>query len=49
MWELTSHKIVISRDVIFVENQFQMKDQDSSTVKEKSYTLQVYMENNLEK
>lgn len=49
MWELTSHKIVISRDVIFVKNQLQMKDKDSSTVKENLYTLQVYMENNLEK
>ena len=48
LWDPTAHKIVISRDVIFVENQLQMKNGDDDTVKEKSETVPVYMENNPE-
>ncbi|KAH9648399.1 F-box associated ubiquitination effector family protein [Citrus sinensis] len=44
-----AHKIVISRDVIFVKYQLQRKDGDDSTIKEKSETVLVYVENNLEK
>ena len=36
LWDPTAHKIVISRDVIFVEDQLQMRDEDDSIVKEKS-------------
>ncbi|KAH9649806.1 hypothetical protein KPL70_026120 [Citrus sinensis] len=48
LWDPTAHKIVISRDVIFVENQLQMKDGDDGTVKEKSEIVPVYVENNPE-
>ncbi|KAH9768487.1 Integrase catalytic domain-containing protein [Citrus sinensis] len=48
LWDPTAHKIVISRDVIFVEDQLQMKDGDDGTVKEKSETVPVYVENNPE-
>ncbi|KAH9754808.1 cysteine-rich receptor-like protein kinase 8 [Citrus sinensis] len=48
LWDPTAHKIVISRDVIFVEDQLQMKDEDDSTVKEKSETVPIYVENNIE-
>ncbi|KAH9698769.1 hypothetical protein KPL71_024127 [Citrus sinensis] len=48
LWNLTAHKIVISRDVIFVEDQLQRKDEDDSTVKEKSETVPVYVKNNPE-
>ncbi|KAH9681067.1 Integrase catalytic domain-containing protein [Citrus sinensis] len=48
LWDPTAHKIVISRDVIFIEDQLQRKDEDDSTVKEKSETVPVYVENNLE-
>ncbi|KAH9651797.1 Integrase catalytic domain-containing protein [Citrus sinensis] len=48
LWDPTAHKIVISRDVIFVEDQLQRKDGDDGTVKEKSETVPVYVENNLE-
>ena len=34
---------------IFVEYQLQMRDEDDSTVKEKSETVPVYLKNNLEK
>ncbi|KAH9726512.1 hypothetical protein KPL70_008282 [Citrus sinensis] len=37
LWDPTAHKIVISRDVIFIED---------SSVKEKSKTISVYVENN---
>lgn len=30
LWDLTAHKIIISRDVIFVENQLQIKDDDDT-------------------
>ena len=46
LWDPTAHKIVISRDVIFVEDQLQRKDGDNNTAKEKSETLLVYVENN---
>ncbi|KAH9794327.1 hypothetical protein KPL71_004856 [Citrus sinensis] len=49
LWDLTAHKIVISRDVIFVEDQLQRRDKDDNTVKEKSETIPVYVKNNLEK
>ena len=42
-------KIVISRGVIFVKDQLQRKDDDDSTMKEKSKTVPVYVENNAEK
>ncbi|KAH9672314.1 hypothetical protein KPL70_017673 [Citrus sinensis] len=48
LWDPTAHKIVISRDVIFIEDQLQRKDRDDSTVKEKSETVLVYVENNPE-
>ncbi|KAH9700446.1 hypothetical protein KPL71_024696 [Citrus sinensis] len=48
LWDPTAHKIVISRDVIFIEDQLQMRDEDDSSVKEKSETIPVYVENNLE-
>ncbi|KAH9679836.1 hypothetical protein KPL71_026295 [Citrus sinensis] len=48
LWDPTAHKIVISRDVIFVEDQLQMRDEDDSSVKEKSETIPVYVENNPE-
>ncbi|KAH9767897.1 Integrase catalytic domain-containing protein [Citrus sinensis] len=48
LWDPTAHKIIISRDVIFVEDQLQRKDGDNSTAKEKSETVPVYVENNPE-
>ena len=48
LWNLTAHKIVISRDVIFIEDQLQMRYGDDSIVKEKSETVSVYVENNPE-
>ncbi|KAH9656856.1 hypothetical protein KPL70_022839 [Citrus sinensis] len=48
LWDPTAHKIVISKDVIFIEDQLQRRDEDDSTVKEKSETVPVYVENNLE-
>ncbi|KAH9681068.1 hypothetical protein KPL71_026802 [Citrus sinensis] len=48
LWDPTAHKIVISRDVIFIEDQLQRKDEDDSIVKEKSETVSVYVENNPE-
>ena len=44
----TAHKIVVSRDVIFVEDQLQMKDENDSTVKEKSEIVSIHVENNPE-
>ena len=50
LWDPTAHKIVISKDVIFVEDQLQRRDDDDdSTVKEKSEIVPVYVKNNLEK
>ncbi|KAH9679088.1 Integrase catalytic domain-containing protein [Citrus sinensis] len=48
LWDPTAHKIVISRDVMFIEDQLQRKDKDYSSVKEKSKTIPVYVENNPE-
>ena len=48
LWDPTAHKIVISKDVIFVEDQLQRKDGDNGTVKEKLETVPIYVENNLE-
>ena len=36
------------RYVIFIEDELQMRDEDDSSVKEKSETIPVYVENNLE-
>ena len=47
LWDPIAHKIVISRDVIFVEDQLQRRDEDDGTAKEKSETVPVYVENNL--
>ena len=33
LWDLNAHKIVISRDIIFVEDQMQKRDMDDSTIK----------------
>ncbi|KAH9745940.1 hypothetical protein KPL70_004260 [Citrus sinensis] len=49
LWDPTAHKIVINKDVIFVEDQLQRRNKDDSTVKEKSETIPVYVKNNLEK
>ena len=43
LWDLTAHKIVISRNVIFVEDQPQMRDEDDSIVKEKLEIVPVYV------
>ncbi|KAH9753523.1 hypothetical protein KPL71_015101 [Citrus sinensis] len=48
LWDPTEHKIVISRDVIFIKDQLQRRDEDDSSVKEKSETIPVYVENNPE-
>ncbi|KAH9754149.1 Integrase catalytic domain-containing protein [Citrus sinensis] len=48
LWDPTAHKIVISRDAIFVKDQLQRRDEDDGTTKEKSETVPVYVENNLE-
>ena len=48
LWNPTAHKIVISRDVIFMEDQLQMRDENNSSVKEKSEIIPVYVENNPE-
>ena len=47
LWDPTAHKIVISRDIIFVEDLLQMKYEDDGIIKEKSETVPVYVENNL--
>lgn len=44
----TAHKIVVSRDVIFVEDQLQRKDENDSTVKEESKTVSIHVETNPE-
>ena len=48
LWDPTAHKFIISKDVIFIEDQLQMRDEDDSKIKEKSETILVYMENNPE-
>ena len=47
LWDPTAHKIVISRDVIFIEDQLQNRDEDDTTIKEKSKIVPVYVKNNL--
>ena len=47
LWDPTAHKVVISRDVIFVEDQLQ-KEEDNVTSKENSETTDVQVENNPE-
>ncbi|KAK9181573.1 hypothetical protein WN944_024711 [Citrus x changshan-huyou] len=47
LWDPTAHKIVISKDVIFIEDQLQMRDEDDSSVKEKSEIVPVSVKNNL--
>ncbi|KAH9685636.1 Integrase catalytic domain-containing protein [Citrus sinensis] len=42
VYDPTAHKIVISRDVIFIEDQLQVRDKDDSSVKEKPETIPVY-------
>ena len=49
LWDPTTHKIIIIRDVTFIEDQWQMRDKDDSIVKEKSKIVPVYVKNNLEK
>ena len=46
LWDPITHKIVISKDFIFVKDQLQMGDKNNNTVKEKSETISVYVENN---
>ena len=46
LWDPTAHKIVISTNVIFVEDQLQRKNIDDSTLKEKLETIPVYVNNN---
>ncbi|KAH9682249.1 hypothetical protein KPL71_027276 [Citrus sinensis] len=48
LWDPTAHKIVISRDVIFVKDQLQRRDENDSTAKEKSEIVPVYVKNNPE-
>ncbi|KAK0577879.1 hypothetical protein LWI29_001685 [Acer saccharum] len=47
LWDPTTHKFVINRDVIFVEDQLQ-KEEDNVTSKENSETTDVQVENNPE-
>ncbi|KAE8665938.1 hypothetical protein F3Y22_tig00112523pilonHSYRG00165 [Hibiscus syriacus] len=46
LWDLTARKVIISRDVIFVEDKLQRKEDDDST--EKSETTQIYVEKKFE-
>ena len=46
-WDLTAHKIIISKYIIFVENQLQRRYENNSIVKEKLDTVPIYIENNL--
>ena len=39
LWDPIAHMIVIDRDVIFVEEQLQRKDENDSTVKKKLETI----------
>ncbi|KAH9657251.1 hypothetical protein KPL70_022991 [Citrus sinensis] len=48
LWDPTAHKIVISRNVIFIKDQLQRRDEDDGTAKEKSEIVPVYVENNPE-
>ncbi|KAH9684888.1 Integrase catalytic domain-containing protein [Citrus sinensis] len=42
LWDSTAHKIVIRRDVIFIQDQLQRRDEDDNRVKEKSETIPRY-------
>ncbi|KAE8715738.1 hypothetical protein F3Y22_tig00110160pilonHSYRG00308 [Hibiscus syriacus] len=46
LWDPTAHKVIIIRDVIFVEDKLQRKEDDDSA--EKSETTQIHMENEVE-
>ena len=46
MWDPTTRKVIISRDVIFAEDQLQWNDGNDSTSKESSETIIVQVENN---
>ena len=48
LWDPTAHKIIIRKDIIFIEDQLQRRDMDDNNIKEKSETVPVYMENNPE-
>ena len=48
LWDHTAHKVVISRDVIFVEDKLQETGDDSTTKKD-SETIVVQLEKNHEK
>ena len=43
LWDPTTHKIFISRDVIFVEDQMQRRYEDDSIVKENSEIVPIYI------
>ncbi|KAE8665844.1 Retrovirus-related Pol polyprotein from transposon TNT 1-94 [Hibiscus syriacus] len=43
LWDPTAHKVIISRDVIFVEDKLRRKEDDDSA--EKSETTQIHVEN----
>ncbi|KAE8714062.1 hypothetical protein F3Y22_tig00110201pilonHSYRG00172 [Hibiscus syriacus] len=46
LWDPTARKVIISRDVIFVENKLQRKEDDDSA--EKSETTQIHVEKEFE-
>ncbi|KAE8673431.1 hypothetical protein F3Y22_tig00111783pilonHSYRG00232 [Hibiscus syriacus] len=46
LWDPTAHKVIISRDVIFVEDKLQRKEDDDSA--EKSETTQIHVEKEFE-
>ncbi|KAE8698382.1 putative ribonuclease H protein [Hibiscus syriacus] len=46
LWDLTSRKVIISRDVIFVEDKLQRKEDDDSL--EKSETIHIHVEKEVE-
>ena len=47
LWDSTAHKVIISRDVIFVKDRLQIKE-DDNTIKENSKTASIQVENNPE-
>ncbi|KAE8678869.1 hypothetical protein F3Y22_tig00111402pilonHSYRG00400 [Hibiscus syriacus] len=47
LWDPTARKVIISRDVIFVEDKLQRKEDDDSA--EKSETTQIHVEKSLKK
>ncbi|KAE8722786.1 AMP-dependent synthetase and ligase family protein isoform 2 [Hibiscus syriacus] len=46
LWDLTAHKVIINRDVIFVEDKLLRKEYDDSA--EESETTQIYVEKEFE-